>query len=117
MEPASPAASTVSRRRYSPPATLPASSTSQEMGSSNGPEAEGAMPGGFPCPDVGRASQEADIESARMPWKRKADDKGFQHPNAKKPNPLEESSEELHPSPTRWQDFGWERPGMSPLSF
>jgi hypothetical protein len=55
------------------------------------------MLGGFPCPDAGRASQEADTESGRMPGKRKADDEGFQHPNAKKPKLAEESSEELHP--------------------
>jgi hypothetical protein len=55
------------------------------------------MSGGFPCPDAGRASQEADAESAKMPQKRKADNEGFQHPNAKKPKLAEESSKELHP--------------------
>jgi hypothetical protein len=115
MESDSPAVSRVSRRRYSLPAALPASSTSRETGSSKGLEAEGAMPGGFPYPDVGRASQEANAEFARMPQKRKDDDEGFQHPNAKKPKPVEESSEELHTP--RWQNFRWERPVMSPLSF
>jgi hypothetical protein len=62
---------------FSSSAALPTSSTSRETGSSKGPKAEGAMPGGFPCPDVGRASQEADAKSARMPRKRKADDEGF----------------------------------------
>jgi hypothetical protein len=45
---------------------------------------------------------------SKMPRKWKADDEGFQHPNAKKSKPAEESSEELYPR--KWQDFGWERP-------
>jgi hypothetical protein len=77
MEPDSPAASRVSRPRYSPLAALPAYSTSRETGSSKGPVADGTMPGGFPCPDAGRASQEANAESARMPRMRKADDLSF----------------------------------------
>jgi hypothetical protein len=67
MELDSPAVSRVSRSRYSPLAALPASSASWEMGSSKGPEEEEVMLGGFPCPDVGGASQEAEAESARIP--------------------------------------------------
>jgi hypothetical protein len=39
-----------------------------------------------------------------MPQKWKADDEGFQHPNAKKPKPAEESSEVLHPPDGRISD-------------
>jgi hypothetical protein len=108
MEPDSSTMSRVSRRRSSPKAALLASSTSGETGSSMGSVVEALRLGWFPCPDVHRASEEADAESARMPRKRKADDEGFQHPNAKKSKSTKVSSKELYPC--KWQDFGWECP-------
>jgi hypothetical protein len=64
----------------------------------------GGDAGVLSLPDVGGASEEADVESARMPPKWKADNEGFQNPTARKSKQAVSSSEELFPPDGRTSD-------------